>query len=115
MPVNTAHTANKRLIIATAAAMVLLSYVCKTFFATTLIAPLAAGISSGGLRGLPKLLDATASELKAGLDKGDFSSVDLVNVRFYPIDPSTSKWADLPGIRGSNIGSQCYSAHGHGA
>jgi amidase len=47
--------------------------------ATTLVAPLAFAAPSGG-HTFPKLLDATASELAAGLDKGMFSSVDLVKV-----------------------------------
>ena len=36
---------------------------------------------------LPLLLDATAEELKAGLDAGDFTSVDLVHVStmFRPV------------------------------
>ncbi|KAL1610511.1 hypothetical protein SLS60_002180 [Paraconiothyrium brasiliense] len=57
--------------------MVLLAYLWKAFVATTILTPLVSGVPSRG-HGFPKLLDATASELTSGLDKGEFSSVDLV-------------------------------------
>ncbi|KAF9729735.1 hypothetical protein PMIN06_004932 [Paraphaeosphaeria minitans] len=57
--------------------MVLLAYLWKAFLAITVIAPLTSAAPSGGHK-FPKLLDAMASELSAGLDKGEFSSVDLV-------------------------------------
>ncbi|KAJ4298944.1 hypothetical protein N0V90_004187 [Kalmusia sp. IMI 367209] len=58
--------------------MVLLAYFWKAFVVTTAIAPLANGDPASDY-GFPSLLDATVSELTAGLDKGHFSSVDLVN------------------------------------
>jgi hypothetical protein len=75
----TAYLTNEWLIVVIAVAMVLMAYVWRAFVATTLVAPLAFAAPSGG-HTFPKLLDATASELAAGLDKGMFSSVDLVKV-----------------------------------
>ena len=75
-----------RLTFATAAvAMVVLAYFWKALVVTTAIAPLVSGDPAREY-GYPSLLDATVSELTAGLDKGDFSSVDLVNVSYRRVD-----------------------------
>ncbi|KAK7184016.1 amidase [Paraphaeosphaeria sporulosa] len=72
-----AYRTNKWFIVTTTVTMVLLAYLWKAFLATTVVAPLTFAVPSGGHK-FPKLLDATASELTAGLEKGEFTSVDLV-------------------------------------
>jgi len=62
----------------TVATMVLLACLWKAFVASAAVAPLVTGHPSKPA--FPSLLDATASELTAGLDNGSFSSIDLVNV-----------------------------------
>jgi hypothetical protein len=82
-----AYRTDKWLVVAIAVAMVLMAYLWRAFLATTLIAPLASTAPSGG-HTFPKLIDATAIELAAGLDKGEFSSVDLVKVSWgIPMRP----------------------------
>ncbi|KAF1953756.1 amidase signature enzyme [Byssothecium circinans] len=58
--------------------MVLLAYLSRAFLAWTVVAPLA-GAHPGRYGKVPLLLDATVDELKDGLEKGAFTSVDLVN------------------------------------
>lgn len=61
--------------------MVSASFVVK---ALVTFAPLTCVFAQYGSPALPLLLDATAEELSAGLEAGDFSSVDLVNVSIHP-------------------------------
>lgn len=77
-PGRTAYPTKKWFIVAASLTMVLLAYIWRAFLAFTIVAPLASAAPGG--HEFPKLLDATASELTAGLDKGEFTSVDLVKV-----------------------------------
>lgn len=70
--------------------MVLIAYLWKAFLVTTAVV---SALPAGG-ECFPKLLDATVGELTAGLDKGDFSSVDLVNVSWGKT-VSSDRLADL--------------------
>lgn len=65
---------------------------------------------------LPLLLDATAEELTLGLEAGNFTSVDLVNVSFSGnVYSETHQATDFqPGVRGPHIASQLNPSHGYG-
>lgn len=72
---------SKQLIASVATTMVLIAYLWKAFVAASVVVPSVSAYPSGE-NAFPSLLDATVEELTAGLDKGDYSSVDLVNVSF---------------------------------
>lgn len=78
-PGRTRHIVFDSLLVVVTFAMVLLACFWKAFVASTAVATLVAGHPNPST--LPFLLDATISELSAGLEKGTFSSVDLVDVR----------------------------------
>lgn len=59
--------------------MVALGYLWKALVTSTVVVSVVARPVSDSA--LPSLLDATVSELASGLEKGSFTSVDLVNVR----------------------------------
>lgn len=90
---------NKLLLTAVATTMVFAAYLWKAFVATLVIVPSVSALPSSG-NAFPSLLDATVGELTAGLDKGDFSSVDLVNVSQDYLYITT--WLICQGIHRSN-------------
>lgn len=62
--------------------MVSTKFVVKVLVA---FAPLTCVFAQYGSPALPLLLDATTEELSTGLEAGDFSSVDLVNVSILAV------------------------------
>ena len=118
----------RRRFLVVAVVMVLLAYLVRAFLAWT-VAISFTNAHPGYYGKLPLLLDATVDELKDGLEKGAFSSVDLVNVSLSPTNGKrqvfesrlfVSKllrvfqtWAnEFLGIYQTYPRSQCYLAHG---
>lgn len=64
--------------------MLLLPYHWLALGALTVVVPLVAAHADKA--SLPLLLDATVDELTAGLQRGSFSSLDLVNVSYLRVE-----------------------------
>jgi hypothetical protein len=95
--------------------MVLLSRYWTALVASTAVVPALAAPTNKTT--LPSLLDATIDELAAGLDRGSFSSVDLVKAS-STLDPCLTMVRQLltcQGLRRAYPRSQCHTAHGHRA
>lgn len=76
----------KRVAFYTVSIMVSTWFIVKLFVAFAPLTSVAAQYPT--LPILPQLLDATADELISGLEAGDFTSVDLVQVSFRPCTTS---------------------------
>lgn len=73
----------KRVIFITVSTMVSMWFLAKVFVAFAPLTSVVAQYSNASV--LPELLDATADELIAGLEAGQFTSLDLVQVRLQSI------------------------------
>ena len=83
----------KRVIFITVCIMVSMWFLAKIFVAFAPLTSVVAQYSNASV--LPELLDATADELIAGLEAGQFTSLDLVQVRLHSIRSISVRAIDM--------------------
>lgn len=102
---------SKRVTSLTIGTMVSMWFLAKVFVTFAPLTSVVAQYSNASV--LPGLLDATADELVAGLEAGQFTSLDLVQVSMFLRGVLSATHQCTTGLRETHSRSQFHFAHGH--